>query len=136
MGRAVFLASELPFKRIVGVEFSAELHRIAEQNRLNFRNKNQKCTNIEFVCGDAAEYSLPNENTVFYLFNPFKKPTVRRVVDNLGRSLEEHPREVLIVYYHPVEADVLDAAPFLKKVHSSGPRPGVHALAIYRNTLE
>jgi SAM-dependent methyltransferase len=133
MGRAAFMASEFPFKRIIGVEFSAEFHRIAEQNRLKFRHENQRCTNIAFVCADAGEYSLPNENTVLYLFNPFGKPTMRRVVENIGRSLETLPREILIVYYNPVDADVLDAAPFLENVHSSGPRPGVHAYAIYRN---
>jgi SAM-dependent methyltransferase len=132
MGRAVFLASEFPFRKIIGVEFSAEFHRIAEQNRASFRSRSQKCTSIEFVCADAAEYSLPAENTVIYLFNPFENPVVRRVVDNIGRSLEKHPREILIVYYNPEGADVMDSAPFLEKVQSSGPRPGIHAYAIYR----
>jgi SAM-dependent methyltransferase len=134
MGRAAFMASEFPFKRIIGVEFSAEFHRIAEQNRLSFRHENQKCTDIEFVWADAAEYSLPNDNTVLYLFNPFGEPTVQRVVENIERSLETHPRDIVIVYYNPAAAQVLDTAPFLEKVHSSGPRPGVHAYAIYRNT--
>ena len=135
MGRAVFLASEFPFRRIVGVEFSTELHRIAEQNRLSFRNQNQKCTNIEFVCTDAAEYSLPEENTVFYLYNPFGKPTLRRVINNIGHSLARHPREIVIVYYNPVNAQVLDSAGFLKSVHRAAARPGAHSYAIYRGTM-
>jgi hypothetical protein len=31
-GRALLVASELPFAKIIGVELSRELHRIAEQN--------------------------------------------------------------------------------------------------------
>lgn len=133
MGRAAFLACRLPFKRIIGVEFSAELHRIAEQNRLSFHDENRRCTEIRFVCADAAGYSFPEENTVFYLFNPFGKPTMRKVVENIGRSIKKHPREVLIVYYNPAEAEVLDTAPFLEKIHSADPRPGVHRYAIYRS---
>ena len=36
-GRALLLASEYPFKRIVGLEFSPELHAIAEQNIQRYR---------------------------------------------------------------------------------------------------
>jgi SAM-dependent methyltransferase len=133
MGRAAFLASRLPFKRIIGVEFSAELHRIAEQNRLSFHDETRRCMDIEFTCADASAYPLPNENAVFYLFNPFGKPTMRKVVENIGRSIEKHPREILIVYYNPAEAEVLDTAPFLEKIHSARPRPGVHGYAIYRS---
>jgi SAM-dependent methyltransferase len=133
MGRAAFLAAEFPFKKIIGVEYSAELHKIADQNRIAFRNEKQRCTNIEFVCADAAQHPFPDENTVLYLFNPFGKPVLRRVVDNLAHSLEKHPRKIFIVYYNPVDADVLDQAPFLEKFLSSAARPGVHAYAIYRN---
>ncbi len=35
-GTALLLATEFPFKRIIGVEFSPELHRIAEENIKRF----------------------------------------------------------------------------------------------------
>src|SRR5436309_62415 len=70
MGRSVLLASELPFKKVIGVEFAPDLHRVAERNARTYRNDNQKCKDIEFVCMDAAAYLLPPVPTVLFFFNP------------------------------------------------------------------
>jgi hypothetical protein len=45
-GRALLLASEFPFKRIIGLEFSPELHSIAEDNIRRCRSRPQKCREI------------------------------------------------------------------------------------------
>lgn len=140
MGRAILMASEFPFKKIVGVEFSSELHRVAQQNVLNFRSVSQRCQNIELVCMDAVEYPVPAENTVFYLYNPFQEPIMERVLENIRRSLEDHPREILIAYYNS-KYDLVEMAPFLEKVRSGATRhvpPGYQRVeqrpfAIFRN---
>ena len=58
-GRALLLASEFPFKRIMGVEFSDELSAIARENVASFPTEAQRCGDIEIVCEDAAEFELP-----------------------------------------------------------------------------
>lgn len=117
LGRAVLVASEFPFKRIIGVEFSSELHRVAQENVLRFQNVNQLCRNINLVCVDALEYRLPRENTVFYMYNPFQGPKMERMMDNIRHSLEKHPRKILIAYLN-VYHDLSQMAPFLEKVDS------------------
>jgi hypothetical protein len=53
-GRALLVASELPFAKIVGVELSHELHRIAEQNLGRYRSASQHCMNaIEYTLGQS-----------------------------------------------------------------------------------
>lgn len=131
-GRALLIASELPFKKIIGIEFSPNLHRIAEQNVLNFTSDRQKCRNIELVCSDVVEYRVPAEDTVFFLFNPFQRPIVEKVLEAIQASLQNHPREILIIYYNPVHDELLEATSFLKKVRSGDARPGFHAFTIYR----
>ena len=42
-GRAVLLAAELPFQRVVGVDFSQELVAIARNNWATYRNPAQRC---------------------------------------------------------------------------------------------
>jgi tRNA G46 methylase TrmB len=42
-GRTLLMASEYPFKRIVGVELIAELHRAAEENIRDYRSPTQRC---------------------------------------------------------------------------------------------
>jgi SAM-dependent methyltransferase len=131
-GRALLIASELPFKKIIGVEFSPNLHRIAERNVMNFKSDRQQCRDIELVCSDVLEYQVPAEDTVFYLFNPFLKPIVEKVLETIQASLQDHPRAILIIYYNPVHDELLEATPFLKKVGSVDARLGFHASTIYR----
>ena len=52
MGRAVLVASEFPFRRVVGVEISAELHAIASDNARRYRGR-QRCRDVELVHMDA-----------------------------------------------------------------------------------
>lgn len=53
-GRVLLLASEFPFKKVIGVEFSPELHAIAEQNIRSYRSESQKCRAVECICQDAT----------------------------------------------------------------------------------
>lgn len=115
-GRALLLASGYPFRHIIGAEILPELHRIAQQNVRNFSSEKQKCRSIECWCGDARYYSFPPGNTLLYLFNPFFEPVLEQVLANLGRSLLERPRKVLVLYVNPVSEPVLDRCGFLTKV--------------------
>jgi hypothetical protein len=60
----------------VGVEFSEALHRMAEANIRVYRRSRPKCFAIQSVCVDAAEWAIPGEPTVFFLYNPFRPPGV------------------------------------------------------------
>ena len=129
MGRAVLLASQFPFKKIVGVECIPQLYRIAKQNVRNFRNGHQQCRDIELVCMDAVEYEVPRQNAVFYLFNPFERPVLEKVLANIGRSLQDHPRSVLVAYYN-AQHDLAEMAPFLSEVWRGETD---YRFAVYRN---
>jgi SAM-dependent methyltransferase len=118
-GRALLLASEYPFREIVGVEIQAELHRIAEENIQRFHPEQQKCTNIESVCMDARDFEFPNEPLLLYLFNPFPEYVFETVVQNLKKSLEEHPRPAVVVYNTPFAAGPIESAPFLQKLRET-----------------
>jgi SAM-dependent methyltransferase len=116
MGRALFLASEHPFKKITGVEFSPELHEIAKKNIKSFTNRKRKCTALESVCEDAVEYSLPIEPTVYYFFNPFNRALFCQVISNIERSLKEAPREAYVIYMNPVNNDLFVDSPVFEQI--------------------
>jgi len=109
-GRTLLMASEYPFKRIVGVELIAELHRAAEQNIREYRSPTQRCAQIEAVCTDACEFVFPDTPLVLYLFNPLPEVGLQRVLRNLEQSLEQSPRPVWIVYHNPAMDSVLGAS--------------------------
>jgi SAM-dependent methyltransferase len=106
-GRAVLLASELPFRRITGVEFAEELHRTAQENIRNYRSTTQKCRNIELFHLDAAEYQIPSEPAIFYLYNSFREEVMVKVLGNIQRSVAEQPRPVFLVYCNSVHRELV-----------------------------
>jgi SAM-dependent methyltransferase len=130
-GRAVLLASEYNFKRVVGVEFAQELAEIARRNVRSYRNPRQVCRNLEVVAGDATLYSLPAEPIVLFLFNPFVGPPMQEVIENTQRSLEQHPRPFTLLYGNPTQEKLWDAVPFLKKAAKGRRTPSYVSYAIY-----
>jgi tRNA1(Val) A37 N6-methylase TrmN6 len=115
-GRTLLMASDYPFRRIVGVELLPALHRAAQENLSKYRSESQKCFAIEAICGDATEFDFPNEPTVLFLFNPFPEAGLRRVMGNLENSLREHPRKTYVLYHNPLLEQVLSERDVWKKI--------------------
>src|SRR5579863_4590016 len=70
-GRTLLMASDYPFRRILGVELLPALHQIAEENLKKYSSESQKCFQLESICADAIDFPFPAEPTLLYLFNPF-----------------------------------------------------------------
>jgi hypothetical protein len=96
------MASEYPFRRIVGVELLPDLHQIAQENLGRYRSESQKCFVMEAIRGDAIDFAFPLEPLVIFLFNPLPEAGLRRVVANLDASLKAHPRAVYVLYHNPL----------------------------------
>jgi SAM-dependent methyltransferase len=126
-GRVLLVASEFPFSKVIGVEFSPELHRIAVQNIRNYVSPTQQCHDVESVCMDAATFPIPDEPVVLYLYHPFEEDVNRKFLRNIEQSMQRSPRDLLIVYMEPhIHGGLLEDAPFLEKLRSEG------AHAIYK----
>lgn len=118
-GRTLLMASDYPFRRIVGVELLPALHRVAEENLRLYKSEAQKCFALEAICGDANDFSFPDEPLVVYLFNPLPESGMRRVTANLDQSLRACPRAVYVVYYNPLLEHVLSESAVLHKIAST-----------------
>jgi SAM-dependent methyltransferase len=119
-GRTLLMASEYPFRRIVGVELIPDLDGLARKNIAAFKNDAQRCFALESMCQDARDYEFPNEPLLVYLFNPFLESGLDQVVVNLERSLHEHPREVAILYHNPLLENVIASSPAFRKTSGTG----------------
>ena len=128
-GRTLLMASEYPFRKIVGVEILAELDRAAQENIQAYKSPSQRCSQIQAICADARDFELPDEPLVLYLFNPLPEAPLRQLMERLGQSLTRSPRAVWIVYHNPLLEPALAASPFLEK---AGATP--HC-SLYRNSL-
>ncbi|MFZ0759715.1 MAG: class I SAM-dependent methyltransferase [Candidatus Sulfotelmatobacter sp.] len=127
-GRTLLMASDYPFRRIVGVELLPALHQAAQENLSQYRSESQACFALESICADATEFPFPGEPTVLYLFNPFPESGLRRTMANLEQSLRAHPRKVYVVYHNPLLEHVLSESAGLRKLHAT------HQFALYGTT--
>jgi hypothetical protein len=97
-GKALMLASAYPFRRILGVEFSPELHAVALKNLGTYRSSEQRCFGLESVCADALGWEPPTEPLLCFFFNPFDNPTMERVLSRLAESRRHAPRDIYLLY--------------------------------------
>ncbi len=108
LGRAVMLASQYPFKQIVGVEVSPALHEIARDNLAHWRsNARPRSPDIRLVRADATEWDPPAGDLVLFLYNPFSEAALRRLIARIVKPLGP---EIVLLYHTPVESQALDDA--------------------------
>ena len=120
-GRALLVASEFAFAKLVGIELSPHLHRIAQENIKRYSPASQQCTAFELHRMDVVDYRYGPEPPVLFLFDPFGRETLQSVIANLEASLRENPRDAYVVYVYPQFEDVLQESPVLRKVGDGGP---------------
>ena len=64
-GRAMLIAAEFPFRRVLGIEFARELISVAVRNVGRYRNRRQRCRTIVPICVDAENFTIPDQACVF-----------------------------------------------------------------------
>jgi SAM-dependent methyltransferase len=110
-GRALLMATDYPFPRVVGIELLPELHRAAVENIRKYKNERQRCFQVESICGDARHVELPPGPLLVYLFNPLPRAGLENFLERLAA------RDALVVYHNPVHEDVLVRA--MKKIRAT-----------------
>jgi SAM-dependent methyltransferase len=115
-GRALLLASDYPFREIIGVELSPELDRVARANIARYAEAAGPGAHrppVISMQGDATEFLWPPGPLLVYMWNAFTRPVMERVLQNLEASLIEQPRELYVVYIHPELESMLAGLPWL-----------------------
>ena len=110
MGRAMLLAAEMPFRRVLGVELNPALVRIARRNLAMWRKTGRARAPMRLFCGDAAEFRFPDGPCVVFLFNPFGAAVMRRLLKSMANRFDGRPGELDILYVNNEQERVLEAA--------------------------
>ncbi len=107
MGRAMLLASEFPFRAVLGVELNPMLARIGSRNLARWRAAGRARAPMRMFCRDAATFDLPSGKCVVFLFNPFAAPVLRRILRNWAATLGERSGTLDILYVNNEQENVL-----------------------------
>ena len=106
-GRALLLAAELPFRKVIGVELNEELARIAQKNVTLWNRVARPRAKIRILRQDAAEFHWPRTPLLVYLNNPFDCALVEELAEKLAAVAASGPGLVDVVYVNPGCAEKL-----------------------------
>ena len=101
-GRALVLAAQKDFRRIIGVEFSPDLNAVARQNIQRLPQELRPEGRIETLTMDATRFAVPLERLVVFFFNPFDDDVLGEVLDSLIGSVRQQPRTVFLLFTGPL----------------------------------
>ena len=108
MGRAVLLASEMPFRQVVGVELNPALARIARRNATAWRVAGRARAPMRMVCGDAVEFRFPQGPCAAFLFNPFGAPVLRQLLKALKKAFAGRAGQLDLLYVNNEQERVVE----------------------------
>lgn len=117
-GRVLLVASEFGFKEARGIEFSANLCRIANDNIKIYQQKKKPKTKFEIIKIDASKYQFKDDESVFFMYNPFDYMILNKVLQNISESLQRRPRDIQIIYAYPVNRQYIEAFMNIKSVET------------------
>ena len=114
-GRPLLVASEFPFRDIIGVELSPPLAQVTQRNAAVIANRFPARTPVRVAVGDASNYPLPPGNLVIFLYNPFHAELIANVVVGVEAALATEARSIYVIYYNPIASHCFDGSPQLHR---------------------
>lgn len=127
-GRAVCHLARQAVKKVVGIELSGELCRIAEGNVKTLR-KARAPIEIRNMDAALADYS---DGTIFFMFNAFGEKTLREVLQSIENSHNIVDRLLTVVYVNAIYTNVINEFNWLS-IKYDYKRPGGGSVIIYSN---
>ena len=119
LGRAVMVASLQPFQQVIGVEMNPNLVKQAGENLAIWQRVPRACSRIEVAAADATEFPWPRSPLAIYMFNPFERPVMERMLASLDIALNNGSGPIHILYVHPVESAAFDEHPSTRLLAAS-----------------
>ena len=82
-GKVLLMAANWPFSKIIGIEYSRALHKIAVLNIEAYKKIKGSQLDIELICDDAVAFQWPPYPSVVYMYNPFDSTIMKQIANNI-----------------------------------------------------
>ena len=110
-GRVLMLASNHPFRRVLGIELSPSLVQRARENLGRWTARPHPCDCIEVIESDVLDFALPDGPLLLYLYHPFEAELFGQWVHFLAAQLAARATTVYVLYLNPYHQKMLRALP-------------------------
>lgn len=116
MGRAMLLASVLPFRAVLGIELNPKLLRIARSNLAEWRKGGHALNPMRLSGGDATSFRFPSGPCLAFFFNPFGAPVMKRFIRHVAFTFAERPGQLDLLYINNEQESVLEMQSGLQRM--------------------
>jgi hypothetical protein len=116
-GRAVMVASEFRFRKVIGIELNPEMAANARQNLEHWTRTHSEdptaasVAPIELFEQDALDFDLPGTPTLLFLFHPFEAPVLKQLLRRIESQFADRPDTLDLLYVNAECANVIDRNP-------------------------
>ena len=97
----MLLFREYGIGTVDGLEYLEELCQIGREN---MKRSGHDCVIYQ---GDATLFNKWDQYNLFYLYDPFKGDTFRKVIQNIELSYKRNLRDICLVYANPWEHKIV-----------------------------
>lgn len=114
-GRALLMASQWPFREVLGVELNPGLARVAESNARVWAAAGLERSPVRVLCGDATEVDLPDGPLLVFVYNAFSEPVIRLIAERLRERAANGGDAVDLIYQNAEFGGVLQQLAGMRK---------------------
>jgi hypothetical protein len=118
-GRMLLTAARLPFRQVIGVEFSRSLHNDAEENIISYPEEKLASLDVISLNTNAVDFDPPEGNFVAFFYNPFTGDILDRVADRIEAACRASPRDVYVIFANSDRVPLFVDRPSLKRFKPS-----------------
>ena len=98
MGRGMLIASRMRFREVIGVEIHPVLAEQAQKNIDRWELSGRARCPMKVVCEDATAFKFPKNPCVAYLFNPFREPVLKALIEQMQSSFQRRLGQLDVLY--------------------------------------
>src|SRR5665213_1012105 len=116
-GRAMLVASELPFRQVIGIELNPAMAATAQQNLDHWRNTHTtddtapRLAPTQLIEQDALTFDFPSAPTLVFLFHPFEAPVLKLLLRRIETQFAKRSGTLDILYVNAECRTLLDKHP-------------------------
>lgn len=116
-GRAMLVASELPFRQVIGIELNPAMAATARQNIHHWQQSHaaditaRRPIPIELLEQDALTFDFPSTPTLAFLFHPFEAPVLKQLLRRIETQFANRSNTLDILYVNAECRTLLDKHP-------------------------
>lgn len=121
-GRAMLVASEMPFKQVLGVELNPVMANLAQRNVDHWTASRKadpvarKHAPLKLMHQDALDLRFPATPCLAFLFHPFETPQMKKLLRHLEEQFAGRPGGLDVLYVNAECAAVFDANPAFRRI--------------------